>query len=201
MAMQPEPIRSTIIMRPGGRRDTIPGRISTQALSAPQLRRRRGAESTRSNTILRYGTTEGRAAYDAIGDAVNGFDAQYYLLHNPDVAASGVESRCSISTRLAGARDAIRMPGSTPPVTCRTTPTWRPRHQSAAALRAVRLARRTRPVSAVRYARDISRRTRTSPRPASIRSGISCRAASMRVAHRSTTACGIDRMDRAPARR
>ena len=40
---------------------------------------------------LRYGAKEGRATYDAVGDAVNGFDAQYYLLRNPDVAAAGVD--------------------------------------------------------------------------------------------------------------
>ncbi len=41
---------------------------------------------------LRYGAKEGRAAYEAIGEAVNGFDAQYYLLHNPDVAAAGANA-------------------------------------------------------------------------------------------------------------
>lgn len=41
---------------------------------------------------LRNGAKEGRATYDAVGDAVNGFDAQYYLSHNPDVAASGANA-------------------------------------------------------------------------------------------------------------
>ena len=33
---------------------------------------------------------EGRSAYDAIGSLVSGFDAEYYMFHNPDVAAAGV---------------------------------------------------------------------------------------------------------------
>ena len=42
--------------------------------------------------FLQLGIGEGRQAYAAIGDSiVGGFDAQFYLLHNPDVAAAGVD--------------------------------------------------------------------------------------------------------------
>ena len=40
---------------------------------------------------LNAGRVEGRATYAAIGTAFSGFDAQYYLKHNPDVAAAGVD--------------------------------------------------------------------------------------------------------------
>jgi hypothetical protein len=35
--------------------------------------------------------TEGRSSSMAVGAVANGFDAQYYLFHNPDVAAAGVD--------------------------------------------------------------------------------------------------------------
>ena len=49
--------------------------------------------SIRSSTIWLFGASEGRQAYKAVGEIVDGFDAQYYLFHNPDVAAAGVDPR------------------------------------------------------------------------------------------------------------
>jgi hypothetical protein len=42
--------------------------------------------------FLASGFSEGRSAYAAIGQRIaGGFDAKYYLWHNPDVAAAGVD--------------------------------------------------------------------------------------------------------------
>ena len=42
---------------------------------------------------------EGREAYAAIGEhIVNGFDAEYYLMHNPDVAAAGIDALTHYNT-------------------------------------------------------------------------------------------------------
>ena len=65
--------------------------LATQAWVEQEYHRSRHSEIgvTPLAHYLASGMAEGRATYAAIGLAVNGFDAEYYLMHNPDVAASG----------------------------------------------------------------------------------------------------------------
>ena len=60
------------------------------ALSDPQSRRR-GCRRRSARALHAVRPGGGPHAYAAVGDIVGGFDAQYYLFHNPDVAAAGVD--------------------------------------------------------------------------------------------------------------
>jgi hypothetical protein len=49
--------------------------------------------------FLQFGRAEGRVAYAAVGQVVvGGFDAEYYLLANPDVARAGVDPLTHFNT-------------------------------------------------------------------------------------------------------
>ena len=76
-------------------------RLARRARSRPELRYqvlsdaqsgcRGGRCRSARDTISSSASAEGRAIHSAIGKPVNGFDAAYYLEHNPDVAAAGVD--------------------------------------------------------------------------------------------------------------
>ena len=67
-------------------------RLRHHALSASTIRTWRRPASIRSSTFFSSASPKAAQAFAAIGqNIVGGFDAQFYLFHNPDVAAAGVD--------------------------------------------------------------------------------------------------------------
>ena len=158
------------------------GLVRHQHLSRAQSGHRGGGHrSARALSRVRPGRRP--AAHAAIGPTiVGGFDAQYYLLHNPDVAAAGVDPLAALQHfRLARRAQSERLVRhrrlSRALRRCRGR-----RRQSARALPGLRLAGRPRSVRPVRHARLSRRPIRTWRPRTSTRSSTSCCSAPSRAA-------------------
>ena len=135
---------------------------------------------------------EGRSAYAAIGQRIaDGFDAEYYLWHNPDVAAAGVDPL--LHYNVVGWREGrdpnawFDTDGYLSYYTDVAAAGINPLHH----YESVGWREGRDPSTAFAHA-AIWRGIRTSRRPASIRSTTSCNSASMRAGTRRVTGCDTD---------